>query len=316
MRQLLLLLAFSLCAPAALAGAVQRVFVTNEKSNDVSVINARTNKVEATIPVGKRPRGIGLSPNGRKLYVAVSDENAIAVIDPKTLKVIRKFHAETDPETFAVHPDGDLFISNEDAAKCSVFNPLNGKKVADISVGLEPEGVAISPDGAKVIVTSESSNMVHVITVPDYKVVANIPVGARPRAATFNATGTVAYATSEIAGQVTKIDTVNYKVLNKVTLTHNRAKPKDVLVSKNGRTLYVAGGRANEVFVLDADTLAVEGHIPVGKRVWGLAMNKAKTRLYTTNGLSNDVSVIDTGSNRVIATIPVGKAPWGVAVDY
>ena len=70
-----------------------RIFVTNEKDNTVSVIDSQTNKVEETIDVGKRPRGIGLAPDGSELYVAVSEENAIAVIDPKTLEVLRKFEA-------------------------------------------------------------------------------------------------------------------------------------------------------------------------------------------------------------------------------
>ena len=55
--------------------------------------------------------------------------------------------------------------------------------------------------------------------------------------------------------------------------------------------------------------------IPVGERVWGLAMNRAKSRLFTTDGISGTVSVIDTDRNVVIKTIKVGKYPWGVLVD-
>ena len=68
------------------------------------------------------------------------------------------------------------------------------------------------------------------------------------------------------------------------------------------------------MFVLDANTLEVHATIPVGKRVWGLAMSADGSRLYTTDGVSNQVSVIDTAADEVIAQIPVGKFPWGVAV--
>ncbi|HEV8217164.1 MAG TPA: hypothetical protein VGP95_15055, partial [Gemmatimonadaceae bacterium] len=44
------------------------VFVSNEASHDVSVIDATTNKVVATIPVGARARGIHVSPDGRRVY--------------------------------------------------------------------------------------------------------------------------------------------------------------------------------------------------------------------------------------------------------
>ena len=65
---------------------------------------------------------------------------------------------------------------------------------------------------------------------------------------------------------------------------------------------------------MDADTLELRKMIPVGERVWGLAMNRAKSRLFT-DGISGTVSVIDTNRNVVIKTIKVGKYPWSVLVD-
>ena len=74
-----------------------RIFVTNEKGNTISVINGDTHEIESSIDIGERPRGIGLSPDGSELYIAVSEENAIAVVDPKTLEVLRKFESGSDP---------------------------------------------------------------------------------------------------------------------------------------------------------------------------------------------------------------------------
>ena len=301
----LLLAATTLSAQAAPV----RVFVTNEESNEVSVIDGATNKVIARVPVGPRPRGIGVSPDHREIYVAVSGESKIAVIDPATLKVVRHFSSGNDPETFAVHPNGNLYISNEEDAKASVYNPHTGKLVAEIKVGLEPEGVAISPDGTRAIVTSESTNMLHVIAIPEHQLVANILVGARPRAAAFSADGKTAYATSEISGEVKKIDMASGTILARKALADNKAKPKDILPSRDGQRLFVAGGRANRIFVLDERTLAILYEIPVGIRVWGLALNQAGTRLYTTDGVSGQVSVIDTVANKVVA---VGHCPAGV----
>ncbi|MFB3089724.1 MAG: PQQ-dependent catabolism-associated beta-propeller protein, partial [Gammaproteobacteria bacterium] len=56
-----------------------RIFVTNEKGNSISVINGATLEVESEIAIGERPRGIGISPDGTEIYVAVSEENLIAV---------------------------------------------------------------------------------------------------------------------------------------------------------------------------------------------------------------------------------------------
>ena len=200
--------------------------------------------------------------------------------------MLRKIPSGDDPEAFGVHPNGNIYISNEDAAKASVIDPASAKVIAEIPVGLEPEGVAISPDGKQVIVTSESTNMLHIIAVPEHKVVANILVGARPRAAVFARDGKTAYATSEIGGEVKRVDMVAHKVLNKVPLGDDKIKPKDVLLSRDETTLYVAGGRADQIIVLDAETLQVKTRIPVGQRVWGLALTRDGRRLYCTNGVS------------------------------
>src|SRR5690606_26120010 len=75
-----------------------RLFVTNEEDNTVTVIDSRTNEIEATVEVGGRPRGIGFSPDHTKVYVALGDDNAIGVIDTQTLKVLKKIPSGSDPE--------------------------------------------------------------------------------------------------------------------------------------------------------------------------------------------------------------------------
>src|SRR5450631_2978328 len=49
-----------------------QIFVSNEKSGDLTVLSGADFKVTATIPVGKRPRGIHASPDGRTVYIALS----------------------------------------------------------------------------------------------------------------------------------------------------------------------------------------------------------------------------------------------------
>src|SRR5579862_366965 len=48
------------------------VCVSNERSDDVTVFDGATQRIIATLPVGKRPRGLHASPDGRWFYVALS----------------------------------------------------------------------------------------------------------------------------------------------------------------------------------------------------------------------------------------------------
>src|SRR6266478_1183256 len=54
------------------------VFVSNERSGDVSVIDGGTDAVVATFKVGKRPRGIHASPDGKRLFVTLSGSPRMA----------------------------------------------------------------------------------------------------------------------------------------------------------------------------------------------------------------------------------------------
>src|ERR1017187_5268591 len=64
--------AFLLCSAGSRAADGYQIFVSNEKSGDLTVISGGDFKVAATIPVGKRPRGIHASPDGKTVYVALS----------------------------------------------------------------------------------------------------------------------------------------------------------------------------------------------------------------------------------------------------
>jgi YVTN family beta-propeller protein len=207
-------------------------------------------------------------------------------------------------------------LSNEDDNLATVLDPISGEILAEIPVGIEPEGVGITPDGKRVMVTSESTNMVHVISIPEHKPIAHILVGARPREVTFSNDGKWGYVTSEIGGQVSKFDVAASKIVKTVKLTSiKKVKPKGVLLSRDQKTLYVSTGRANSIAVLDATSLELQTTIPVGKRVWGLALSRDGSRLYTCNGVDNTVSVVDTGAHKEIAKIAVGDMPWGVVID-
>ena len=54
-----------------------RIYVTNESSGDLSVIDAANHEVVATLPLGKRPRGIHASPDRRTIYVALSGSSLV-----------------------------------------------------------------------------------------------------------------------------------------------------------------------------------------------------------------------------------------------
>ena len=73
--------------------------------------------------------------------------------------------------------------------------------------------------------------------------------------------------------------------------------------------LYVCNEGNHEVWVLHAETLALEARVPVGQHPHSCAFGADKRHLYVTNWGSRTVSVIDAGSNMRTRDMTVGLRP-------
>ena len=308
------------------------VFVSNERSGDVTVIDGNNDEVVVTFPVGKRPRGIHATPDAKRLFVTLSgsprmapglDENrapadkradGLGVIDPVARKLIDHWHIGSDPEQFAISRDGKFaFIANEDDASASIVDLDSGQSRAKIKVSEEPEGVGVNPSNGEVYVTCEEKGEVFAIDPDQQRVIAKIDTGGRPRSVAFSPDGSRAYVACENRGYIEVIDARSHKLLSKIQLPTG-SLPMGTAVSHDGKELYVSTGRGNAIAIIDTQKNEVSTTIPVGNRVWGIALDPSGTKLYTANGASNDVSVVDLKSRKELRRIKVGDGPWGIAV--
>jgi len=320
-------------AGASARPAGGRLFVTNEVSGDISVIDVAARKVLTTIPVGKRPRGIRVSPDGNTLYVALSgspiagpgvDESklpppdkradgigVVSVADHKLLRIVK---AGSDPEQTAISSDGSrLFVANEDVGETSVVSVDDGHVLASLKVGGEPEGVEMRPDGQVVYVTSEEDSQVAVIDATALKLLKTLDVGPRPRSTAFLPDGSRAYVSSENGASLAVIDAMKHEVLDTIKLEGGpMVGMMDVAASTDGKYIFVTTGRGKNVVMIETATNKPVASIEVGERPWGIAVSPDGGTVFTANGPSNDVSIVDVASRSVKAKVMVGDRPWGV----
>lgn len=323
------------------------VFVSNERSGDLTVIDGATHRVTATIPVGKRPRGIHASSDGKTVYVALSgsplegppqldaqgnpilkrnqaddDDEAkadkkadgIGIVDVARRTLTGKLNAGSDPEEFALSRDGSrIYVSNEDIKAVSVIDIAANRVEHIVPIGQEPEGVTTSPDGKSFYVTCETAGDVYVIDASSYRVASRFTVAVRPRSVDFLPDGTVAFVPSESKAQLNVIDTAG-PMLRKVIDLPAGSRPMRVRVSSDGQRVYVSNGRAGTVSIVDAHSYAITGNVKVGGRPWGIGLSPDGKFLYSANGTSNDVSVVDLAKGIEVARIKAGEGPWGIAI--
>jgi YVTN family beta-propeller protein len=80
------------------------VYVTNFKDNTVSVIDASTRTVTATVPVGEDPIGVAVDPGSHTVYVANEVSRTVSVIDASTRTVTATVPVGGNPVQVAVDP--------------------------------------------------------------------------------------------------------------------------------------------------------------------------------------------------------------------
>src|SRR5262245_2102722 len=134
------------------------VYVTNEASGDLNVIDAANTEVIATLQLGKRPRGIQITPDRKNIFVALSgspiagpgvDEDSlpppdktadgVGIVDVDRNAFLRLMPVGSDPEQFVISHDGArLYVANEDVGLGSVADISNGQVIKTREVGKAP----------------------------------------------------------------------------------------------------------------------------------------------------------------------------------
>jgi YVTN family beta-propeller protein len=237
------------------------VYVANDNSGTVSVINAVTNAVEATISVGRFPQSLAITPDGRRVYVASTGDDSVSVIDTATNTVTATITdlptlgngLNNGPSAVVVSPDGSrVYAANSmgqgavwviDTTTNSVLNTI----VYAPAVQLNTTGaLAISRDGGNLYVTNISygTPTMSVINTANGNVSA-VQFGNFPGAVAVSPDGRLLYATT--SSGVSVIDTATNKAIGSIG---GLSRLGGMAVSPDGHTVFV-------VNCVDAGTLSM-----------------------------------------------------------
>lgn len=168
--------------------ASQRVFTFNGRSKDISVIDAHSAKVVATIPVNGKPEFAATDGKGR-IFVNIEDTAELTAIDAKTAKVTSTWKLPDceEPSGLAFDIQQQRLFSTCQNGHLIVTDALSGKHIATVPIGKGPDAAAYDIERKLVLSSNGEDGTVTVIQQTDrdhYKVLANMPTqkGARTMA--------------------------------------------------------------------------------------------------------------------------------------
>ena len=189
------------------------VYITNNGSSAISVIDTVSRAVVGSITVPTGPIGVATSPDAKQVYATspglIPDNrgfegNVVSIVNSATNTLAGVITAGTGALGVAFTPDGaHAYVANNGSNSVSVINTATKSVALSIPVGNSPTGVAVSPNGQYVYVANQNNNgngtsagTVSVISTATNGVAFSIPVGNSPTGVAVSPNGQYVYVTN------------------------------------------------------------------------------------------------------------------------
>jgi YVTN family beta-propeller protein len=296
----------------AVGGIRPLVYVPNNSSNTVSVIDPATYRVIHTFPVGYGPQHITPSWDLRHLYVGNAYGNSLTEIDPKTGRPTRTIPVP-DPYNLYFTPDGSTAIVVAERLQTLYFyDPHTWRREASIRIPLAGlDHLDFSADGHFLLVSAEFSGEIAKVNVVRRKLVGTLHVGGSPIDVKLAPDGSVFYVANQIRNGVSVIDPV---AMRETAFIPTGAGAHGFCVSRDARDLYVSNRLAGSISVVSFATDRVIATWHVGGSPDMLQVSADGRFLWASNRYDATVSVISTKTGKLVHTVTVGQGPHGLTL--
>jgi YVTN family beta-propeller protein len=220
------------------------------------------------------PEGLALSPDGSKLYVALSRSNALGVIDLATQQVVAQIPVGNAPWGVAV--DGqNVYVTNEGGRKAQPGDVTNGSSGTNI--------VADPASGGA------TTGTVSVVDTAARKVVSTVTVGNHPTA--IHLDGHTMFVANTNSDSISVIDTASKKVVKTIGVKPFPGAPlgssPQAVTMLPGGQLVVALGNNNALafyhWTQPSDPVVFQGLLPTAWYPGDVVVNPVLKRLVVAN---------------------------------
>ncbi len=302
----------------SLTGIPERVYVPDEVSGDVVVIDPATFRIVGRFKVGLYPEHITPDWDLQRLYVNNMNSSSLTIIDPRTSRPTGTISVPTPYSTYFT-VDGTKAIVVED-----LISPLNIKRNGlyfyDRKTWRQLKFVQIpwpgaddldmSADGSFLLVSCEYSGVVAKVDTRSMAVTGSVRVGSLPRDVRLAPDGTIFWVANEGLNIVQAVDARTMKI---VAAIHTGRGPHGLEFSRDTTRMFVSNRSAGSISVIDLATRPVAATWSIGGSPDEMALSPDGSQLWVSNRYNGGVTVVDTQGGGVLATIATGGYPHGLA---
>jgi YVTN family beta-propeller protein len=314
-------------------------YVTNGKSNTVSVIDLRTFALAKTLQVGSEPTGIAANGKKNEIYVVNTGSNNVSVIDAETNTVVATIGVHGKPYFIDVSTDGKrAYVANSGSANLSVIDLKKRVVMGNVPVGAAPGQARISPDDSTVVVSNRGDNTVSIIDAKLLRVRATLPVCHQPEDIAILPDSSKAFVSCSGSGQVASIQLASQNTnpeeaagdqKDQAKKSGTRKKedrvlalidvgrtPVSLTLKPDGGEMMVCNFDSDSISIIETYNDEVGNSHEIGQHPSRGVVTLDNSRLYVSNFGSNSVTVFDIDiGRRVGAPLNVGSRPDAMALS-
>ena len=316
-------------APDIAISSRDRVYLSDQASNTVSVIDPSSNKLLGVIRLGDLTpgnlsplykgqllvHGMGFSPDGKTLLAVSIGSNSVTFIDTATNTVRHTSYVGRSPHEAMFTRDGkEVWVTVRGEDYVQVLDAKTYQPKQRIAVPNGPGMTIFSPDGKYAYVVSSFTPQTVVVDTRTHEIVGRIEQ-ASPFSPDVAATpdGKQLWFTLKDIGKTQVVDArppfARIALLDTGPITNH----VNFARTPKGQFAYVTVGGLNVVKVFTTDTSPqLVATIPTGPLPHGIWPSGDGTRMYVGLENGNAVTAIDTGTHTVVATVASGQSPQGM----
>ena len=345
MKKFLAALVLSGCVVSALqaAGSLsyhEKLYILSSASDDMTVVDVRTNKIIGAVTVGDLPHGIAAPKSQTVLYVATEGEDhGLTVVDPIKDKPVKRFRVfGKRPNEIDITSDGRyIYLPAGGDCRYEVFDTVKEEVVAKIPVTGFPHNVVVSPDDRfmylsaydrgsrsaeevqKMGLCTTLNKKIYVVDTKTHKIAATIGTEEAPRPIAVSPDGERLYANTDNLLGFVILDLEERKLIHraKYELTDEElatpSRSHGIGASPNNKEVWSTNINHGFVHVFDVTENPPKqiAKLKTGRAPLWLTMTPDGGTVYVANTADDTISVFDAESKkeRKRIQLPRGKAP-------
>lgn len=250
----------------------------------MSVIDGRTNRIEAVVSVNDFPAGLSVNEKTNKLYIPNSGSGTATVIDAKTNAIVASIPLGSGP----IFPE-----------RCGEY----GNTGEPCTGGAEPIFAVINEKTNRIYIALFMDNGVSVIDGATNQEITVIPTGINPYILAVNEKTDKIYVANSGGGGVSVIDGKTNAVIRTIAI----ATPFGVGINETTNKIYVTSSQTDELYVIDGKTDSVVDVIPVSGFPIGVTVDQRTNTIYVAKTFEDSIVAINGKTNQPLGDpIPTG----------